>query len=76
MTKEQATFPALPIVLHYFLIALKLGCNDLVPGDTQVVVHIVWMLLLCLVDVQASFHKHLLRTRREKTTILYTRQEL
>lgn len=66
MKTEHATFPAVPIVLHYFLIALKLCCNDLVPGDAEVVVHIVWMLLLCLVDFQASFHKHLLRTRREK----------
>lgn len=69
MKTEQATFSAVLIVLHYFLIALKLRCNDLVPGDAEVVVHIVWMLLLRPVDFQASFHKHLLRTRR-KTTIL------
>lgn len=65
MKTEQVTFPAVPVVLHYFLITLKLCCNNLVSGDAEVVVHIVWMLLLCPVDFQASFHKHLLTIRRE-----------
>lgn len=56
---EQATFSALGDVLHYLLIALKLCCNYLVPGDSHFMVDIVWMLLLGFIDLQACLHKNL-----------------
>lgn len=59
---------ALWVFLHDLLVALKLGCNDLVPGDGHVMVDIGWMLLLGFIDLQAGLC-HKLQERAEKVEI-------
>lgn len=56
----KRTFSVVGRVLDDLLVALELGCDDLVPGDPQLVVDVDGMLrLLCLVDLQTAHDKHL-----------------
>ena len=56
LTKQHPTKLVVAAVLHDLLITLKLCSHYLVPGDTDVMVDVLWMLLLGVVHPGACLH--------------------